>query len=133
MPNDPDDIDSWFDTAVEQQIKSLKANPETVARNGSGSDVFSEWYEVQIQHVKEKNSDLEHNRELRGTYADKVFRYLILYSIFVGLLLILSGFTVYGFTLESGVLSFLVGSTAAAAIGLVFAVTNGLFDGIGKK
>ena len=83
--------------------------------------------------VKEKNRDMRHNRLLRGSYARHVFCYLVCYSIFVGVVLVASGFNICGFSLDKEVLKFLVGSTAAAAIGLVFAVTNGLFDGIGKK
>ncbi|MEC3863239.1 hypothetical protein VK792_18250 [Mesobacterium sp. TK19101] len=83
--------------------------------------------------LKEKNRDLRHNRKLRSAYAKSVFCYLIWYSVFVAVVLVLSGFNICGFSLHEDVLKFLVGSTAAAAIGLVYAVTNGLFDGVGKK
>ncbi|MGB0661759.1 MAG: hypothetical protein ACPGNV_16485 [Mangrovicoccus sp.] len=83
--------------------------------------------------LKEKNRDLRHNRKLRSAYARWVFCYLVWYSIFVAALLVASGFKFSGFTLHEDVLKFLVGSTAAAAIGLVYAVTHGLFDGVGKR
>jgi len=47
--------------------------------------------------------------------------------------LLASGLNIYGFSLHEDILKYLVGSTAAAAIGLVYAVTNGLFDGSNKK
>ena len=56
-----------------------------------------------------------------------MFCYLVCYSVFVAVILISDGFKLFGFNLEEGVVSFLVGSTAASAIGLVLAVTTGLF------
>ena len=57
----------------------------------------------------------------------RVFCYLVSYSAFVALVLIADGYTIFKFNLEESVLGFLVGSTAASAIGLVLAVTTGLF------
>jgi hypothetical protein len=83
--------------------------------------------------LKERNRDLRYNRKLRSAYARWVFCYLVGYSVFVGVLLIIDGFQVCGFDLEESVMSFLGGSTAVSAIGLVYAVTHGLFDGVGKR
>lgn len=80
--------------------------------------------------IRERNKDRRINRALRKGYARAVFCYLVCYSVFVGALLVLSGFNLFCFHLPENVLAYLVGSTAAAAIGLVFAVTNGLFKGI---
>ena len=82
---------------------------------------------VETQSIRESNLDLRMNRKLRWKYARWVFCYLVSYSAFVGVLLIADGFQLLGFDLEEGVISFLVGSTAASAIGLVLAVTTGLF------
>lgn len=64
---------------------------------------------------------------MRQQYAGRILRYLEYYSAGVGILLLMSGFKVFGFTLEPGVLSTLVGSTAVAAIGLVGFIARGLF------
>ncbi|MGV6840619.1 MAG: hypothetical protein ACWA40_10545 [Planktomarina sp.] len=126
--------------AVEKQEKSLGYTDESDAKAEQESQEFrlARYEEVQRQKaltagIKETNRDLRHNRKLRSAYAKLVFRYLVGYSVFVGLLLILSGFNICGFTLESSVLEFLVGSTVASAIGLVFAVTHGLFNGVSKR
>jgi hypothetical protein len=83
--------------------------------------------QAEVQTIRESNLDLRMNRKLRWKYARWVFCYLVSYSCFVGLLLLASGANFCGFTLSEDVLSFLVGSTAASAIGLVLAVTTGLF------
>ena len=82
---------------------------------------------AELRALDEKNKDLEANRELRWRYARWVFFYLVIYSTFVGFVIIISGFHVFGFTLSPSVLEFLVGSTAVSAIGLVAAVVAGLF------
>lgn len=84
--------------------------------------------QAETENIKEANKDLEANRALRQKYASWVFRYLIGYSVFIGVLLLGAGLSLpFSFTLPERVMSFLVGSTAASAIGLVLAVTLGLF------
>ena len=84
----------------------------------------------QVEEYRQRNADIEANRELRKEYANKVYRYLLWYSGSCGLLLLLSGFSESTrFKLPDTVLTVLVGSTAAAAIGLVGFVVNGLFRG----
>ncbi len=60
-------------------------------------------------------------------YAGKVFRFLIGYCAFVGVVILLSGFKVGGFDISDTVLGIIAGSTAASAIGLVGFVVSGLF------
>jgi hypothetical protein len=83
--------------------------------------------EAEVAAVRESNADRAKNREMRETYAKKVYRYLIGYTAGCALLLLLSGFKSWGFQLPDAVLVIVVGSTAAAAIGLVGFVVNGLF------
>lgn len=85
-------------------------------------------HRAETQTILESNRDLRVNRKLRWKYAKWVFCYLIWYSAAVLALLVLSGFGLFGFTLPDNVLGFLVGSTAVSAIGLVLAVTTGLFN-----
>ena len=68
------------------------------------------------------------SRQMRFDYSRWVFRYLVGYSVFVGITVVLSGYKIYGFELPDVVLGALVGSTAVSAIGLVLAVTTGLFN-----
>ena len=83
--------------------------------------------QAETQTIRESNRDLRVNRKLRWKYARWVFCYLVCYSVSVLVILIASGFNIFTFSLPDTVLEFLVGSTAAAAIGLVLAVTTGLF------
>jgi len=87
---------------------------------------------AEVRTIIESNLDLRLNRKLRWKYARWVFCYLVCYSVLVALMLIASGFAVCGFSLPPSVLEFLVGSTAASAIGLVLAVTTGLFRPLSK-
>ena len=100
-------------------------NPENEGKIFSTPDELKTLAET--QRIQESNMDLRANRKLRGEYAQKVFWYLVIYSSFVGGLLVASGIDKSGFKLDDRVLYFLVGSTAVSAIGLVLAVTNGLF------
>lgn len=93
---------------------------------------FTKAHELAINILNRRGIELNHkdqtaNRKMRFKYSKWVFRYLVGYSIFVALILVLAGFKIGNFILEPEVLKFLVGSTAASAIGLVAAVTTGLF------
>lgn len=83
---------------------------------------------AEVQGLREQNFNQRANRHLRWKYARWVFCYLVCYSLFTAALLLISGFKAHtGFDMQPEVLNFLVGSTAAAAIGLVAAVVTGLF------
>ncbi len=83
---------------------------------------------VLTEQIKQANLDARTNRDMRRDYGKAVFRYLLGYSIFAGLVVVLAGWgTVTGFMLPVAVLTALVGSTAVSAIGLVGIVVTGLF------
>jgi hypothetical protein len=84
-------------------------------------------YSVETANLAEANLDLKANRTMRLDYANKVFAYLVAYSIFAGLVLACSGWKFLGFVLPEIALTALVGSTAVSAIGLVGIVVTGLF------
>ncbi|MGB0960742.1 MAG: hypothetical protein ACPGVK_10860 [Halocynthiibacter sp.] len=119
---------------MKRQVSGLDANDSKAIQELSAIDDGSyddrERKRAETETIRQQNEDRRLNRELRVSYATKVFKYLSYYSVFVAEVLIYSGFNVYGFSLPDSVLTFLVGSTAAAAIGLVFAVTNNLFKNI---
>jgi polyferredoxin len=116
---------------VSFNIQDEKATDEAEAMAaGEYEDIQRRKFET--AGLRERNRDRRINRKLRTNYARSVLCYLIWYSVFVGILLLMAGFKICGFVLPESVLGFLVGSTTAAAIGLVFAVTNGLFSGLEK-
>lgn len=71
--------------------------------------------------------DAESNRHLREGYANKVYGYLVAYSAAALTLVVADGFKIFGFDLDTTVVSIIVGSTAVSAIGLVGFVVKGLF------
>lgn len=139
MANLPEDFLTKVKLALERQVEQMSVPEETddKAENEATAIAQDNYEELQRRKAEtagivERNRDRRINRKLRTAYAKSVFCYLVWYSLFVAVLLLLSGFEVCGFSLPESVLSFLVGSTAAAAIGLVYSVTNGLFSGVGK-
>lgn len=79
--------------------------------------------ELAKAHIKNAKAD----RRMRVKYAGRILLYLECYSGGVALILLLAGFKFWGFGLEEGVVTALVGSTALAAIGLVGFIARGLF------
>jgi len=107
---------------LEKQSESKKLETGDSESSASEADIL-EKAELHEQNI----INLRHYRQLRKKYAEWVYLYLVGYSLAVFLLLLLDGFSCFGFSLPSTVTTALVGSTAAAAIGLVYAVTHGLF------
>ena len=82
---------------------------------------------AEISALEHANRDRVATRRLRYRYAKAVYQYLCGYSIGAAVMTVASGFKIFGFTLPDAVLTMIVGSTAAAAIGLVGFVVSGLF------
>lgn len=101
---------------------------------GEEVDIFDDPdNEQQFKKAKEKGlldeeiADRRSARQMREDYALWVYRYLVGFSIFVGIIVLMDGWNLFWFDLEPSIMEYLVGSTAVAAIGLVLAVTHGLF------
>lgn len=82
---------------------------------------------LRYKFARSQVKNVKADRKMRKTYAGRILFYLEIYSGVVGLMVIASGFKLWGFQLESGILASLVGSTAIAAIGLVGFIARGLF------
>ncbi len=103
-------------------------NTEELSSSGKEQVLAGEAYKSNADEVHRNDmADRLADRNLRKEYAAKVYRYLVFYSAFVAILLVLEGYEVYSFDLSDNVVMLLVGSTAAAAIGLVGFVIKGLF------
>lgn len=76
---------------------------------------------------KERGKASAVRARLMEPYANKVFGYLVGYSIVVTIIMLLDGFSLFGFDLANYVLGIIAGSTAVSAIGLVGFVVSGLF------
>lgn len=104
--------------------KNIKKLTEQVASVTSEDDLDK----AGSKALSEENlKNIQSARDLREKYANKLFWYLIAYSLLAYVLLLLHGFRVWGFALEPTVMAIVVGSTAASAITLVGVVAKGLF------
>jgi hypothetical protein len=110
-----------------EQLATAKTEPDSKDTQFTVT-VEEERHRQEIATMHEKNEDRRANRGMRSDYADKVFCYLVCYSIYCALLLLAAGFGKHtDFVLPDLVLTTVVGSTAVAAIGLVGFVVQGLF------
>lgn len=106
------------------QVVAVKKKPDAQDKE---EDVAAREAKAKAKALEEANEDSASFRVLREKYAKWVYRYLIGYSVICALFLMADGWSWGAFDLPDSVLEFLVGSTAASAIGLVLAVTHGLF------
>lgn len=83
--------------------------------------------EQQARHLQEENEDLKSTRQLRKSAALHAFCYLCGLSVAVFVLLLFHGFRLWGFQLDTVVLTTLSGGTFVSAIGLFGIVVKGLF------
>jgi hypothetical protein len=116
--------------AIARSLVDVKQKSQPDDKDRREASAAEKKQKAETQSIVESNLDRRVNRKLRWKYARWVFCYLVCYSVFVGGILVLSGFGICGFQMSEAVLSTLVGSTAVSAIGLVLAVTTGLFKPI---
>ena len=114
-PTEPDPVDL---SAVQSQ-RYLEMVGELSAEN--------ERLRADIENLKGQQTYDDVRTRMMEPYAGKVFRFLIGYCAFVGVIILLSGFKIGGFDISDTVLGIIAGSTAASAIGLVGFVVSGLF------
>lgn len=87
----------------------------------------------EIHRLKQKINTHNILDDLIKPSASNAFKFMVAYCGFVGAVLILSGFRLWGFSLGDHVLETLVGSTAVTVIGLVGMVLTGVFVGARGK
>ena len=123
-----EDVTKKIPESLPDIIVDKKARDEQTAITNNN---YSERRDAaEITKLEERNENIKANRKLREAYATKVYIYLVVYSSVVGVMLFASGLDCIPFLLSDNVLEILVGSTAVSAIGLVLAVTLGLFKNL---
>jgi hypothetical protein len=124
---------------IREIIQRAAAREVEVANSEDGTDSFLkhqlETKSAELERLKIQNADLQedvegkkNDRELRKSYASRLYWYLFFYSIFCAAIVISQGIESCPFKLESEVVITLIGSTAVSVIGLVGLVAKGLFD-----
>lgn len=89
--------------------------------------------ESELTRVTSKRTIDDIIAEMMGPYADKVFWFVVVYCVVVGLFLLLAGWSAFTkFHLSDTVLSIIAGSSLASVIGLMGMVIRGLFGGPGR-
>lgn len=106
-------------------------NTDFLSATIKGHDITSsEEDSAQRIAIEDRREDLENkkqNRNQRKSYANKFFVFLCVYMGLVFLVLILCGFSLFGFTLSDTVLIALITTTTANVIGIFAFVIHYLF------
>ncbi|MFQ5674145.1 MAG: hypothetical protein ACE5G9_13770 [Nitrospinales bacterium] len=122
MPTDESLLDRL--RSAEEDEKNTEPTQESVKELETFDKAFQERH---LDRLDLQNKALKETTELRKTYSGKVFKFLVGWSLGVGLVLLLQGFKVGGFDLPESVLNVLVGSATANVVALVSLVVKGLF------
>lgn len=126
--NSNQSIKESLDLATESLLKTLKNVSEEQYKK-------SEKYLQEKQKAESYTADLEKqeiedrksNRKLREKYANKMFCYMCIWSVFVFFILICTGFQRCDFQLDKWVLVTLIGGTTVSVFAIVRAIIEGLF------
>lgn len=88
---------------------------------------------AELAGIKAKKTIDDVKVELLEPYSNKVFWFVVIYCLIVGLIIIGDGFRVFQFDLSDTVLGIIAGSTAVSVIGLIGVVVGGLFGSLKQK
>ena len=110
--------------ALETQIGKKKA------QDNEDRDALSQ---LEIDRKEEEVKGLKTTREIKKSYAERVFWLVLGYWLTVLALLLAAGSPSCPFNLSDTVLGILVGSTAAAVISQIGFITRGLFSTLPSK
>lgn len=117
--------DPLDDIASGEALVKAKSGPDALDDNETA--LYRKRYEARTESIKQSNENKKAHRKLRITYGNRVFCYLVIYSIASFFIILLDGFGALGFQLPVPALTAVVGSTAVSAIGLVLTVVQGLY------
>ena len=81
---------------------------------------------------RKENKGIDHLNDMIKPYASKIYNFMVCYCLVVAYILIENAAGRFPKTIDSTVMSFLVGSTATTVLGLVGMVVTGIFSGVRK-
>ncbi len=114
------------------QTTSLAADEVTALDQGK-IEYGQQKQQVELDRLKAELENRRQDTQLRKQFSEQIFEYLRMLSCFCGVVILLQGFGISGFKLDTPVLVTLVGGTAASAFGLVSIVLGGLFRNFPEK
>jgi len=82
---------------------------------------------IEREPQRAKLADLRQDTELRRDFSHKIFKLIVVWLIFVGLVILLEGFHVKGFNLGNAVMIALITTTTGSVIGIFLIVARYLF------
>jgi hypothetical protein len=119
---------------VAPQAAAVAVYAEEVAALNQGKLEFVvEEQALRLQQLRAEVTEARQTVLLKDTFSKQILYYLWIFSGFCGAVLLLQGFSIFGFKLDTPVLVTLVGGTAASALSLVSVVLGGLFKSSPKE
>lgn len=119
--DDFDSISKWID---ESNVDPVSITPEIKAASEAEALVL---LQNQNNLLKARTNDSNSTRKLKKKYSNNIYWYSVIWSGFVGVIVVLQGCESIPFYIDSTPFGILLGSTAVSAIGLALAIINGLF------
>lgn len=113
-------------------LEALRKDKDINKEDPDAEEQIASLIEVKKQteeynRLKEEVESIKQDREERKVYASKTFDFLCVYMVFVGILLLMSGFTTASFQLSDSVLIVILGTTTTNVLGIFYFVANYLF------
>lgn len=122
QPNEPADLEAVAEPTVPAPVRATSQLVEDEAKSLDRDAKREQLHKLVIE-----NAQLEQDRKERQKYAHRVFCLICGWLMGVFILLLLQGWTLYGFKLADSIVITSVGSTTATVLGLFLIVANYLF------
>lgn len=103
--------------------EDLRKNDSIIRDTTPDDETLHHDSQLRLAEIHRYNQDTE----LRKTYADKVYKFMVGYTIAMFCIVFLSGWKFPTFYIETVPLTTLIGSSFASTTGLVYLVIKGLF------
>jgi hypothetical protein len=114
-------------TDLERQPEDIPAlDPESIP-NEPDPKTSAEAAYLDKEHKKAALLNIKQDIELRRDYARDVFKLIVFWLAFVGLIVLLQGFKLLGYILADSVMIALITTTTASVIGILLIVVRYLF------
>ena len=118
-----------------ESIKKLDSSTLNISKDTKKEyNAYEKYLEKTLKKetLKQDIEDRKSNRELKEKYAEKMFQYMCIWSVFIVIVIILSGLGglwKFSFQLDKWVLITLIGSTTVSIFAIVRAIIEGIFKG----